>query len=336
MRLQFILRRLIATAALMFAVVLFVFVFMRYIPGDPVDLILGREGSVTDEQIRLLRAQYRLDEPLWVQVTSFVGGVLRGDLGTSIVRNRPVAGLILERFPATIELAAGGLAFALLVALPVGITSALRQRSAVDRLAMASSFVGMSMPPFWLGIVLIMVFSVGLRWFPVAGRTAYGFEPTHTTGLYLFDAIWSRDPEAFREALRHLILPSVTLGAVMAALIARVMRSSMIEVLHEDYVRTARAKGLQEAVVVLRHALRNAIIPTLTLIGLELGVLLGGNMIVETVFEWPGIGRLVVEAIFARDYPLVQGVVMVYALTFALANLLVDVLYTILNPRITT
>ncbi len=335
MRLRFILHRLVATVVLMLAVVMFVFVFMRFIPGDPVDLILGREGSATSEQVRTLRAQYRLDQPLPVQLALFLGGVLRGDFGTSIVRNRPVAELILERFPATIELALGALLVALVVALPIGIVSALRERSAVDRLAMAASFLGMSMPAFWLGIVLIMLFSVRLGWFPVAGRTAYGFEPTPTTGLYLVDALWSRDLEAFGVALRYLVLPSATLGAVMAALIARVMRSSMVEVLRQDYTRTARAKGLGEALVVLRHALRNAIIPTLTLIGLEIGVLLGGNMIVETVFEWPGIGRLVVDAIFARDYPLVQGVVIVYAFTFATANLIVDVLYTALNPRIT-
>jgi peptide/nickel transport system permease protein len=190
------------------------------------------------------------------------------------------------------------------------------------------------MPAFWLGIVLIMLFSVRLGWFPVAGRTTYGFEPTHTLGLYLFDALWSRDAEAFVVALRHLVLPSIALGAVMAALNARVMRSSMLEVLHQDYVRTARAKGLRESAVILGHALRNAAIPTMTLIGLEIGVLLSGNMIVETVFEWPGIGRLVVESIFARDYPLVQAAVMAYAFVFAISNLIVDVLYTAVNPRL--
>ncbi len=318
----------------MVAVVVFVFVGMRLIPGDPVDLVMGREGGATGAQLQRMREQFHLDEPLPSQISTFFVGVLHGDLGTSIVRNRPVTAMVLERFPATIELAGGALAFALVVAIPIGVISALRQRSAVDRLAMGSAFLGVSMPPFWLGIVLIMLFSVRLGWFPVAGRTAYGFEPTPTTGLYLVDAIWSRDPEAFAMALRYLVLPSVTLGSVMAALIARVMRSSMIEVLRQDYVRTARAKGLHERAVVLRHALRNAIIPTITLIGLEMGVLLGGNMIVETVFEWPGIGRLVVESIFARDYPVVQAVVMLYALTFALAGLLVDVLYSFLNPRI--
>ena len=334
MRLRFILRRVVWTLVLMVAVVAFVFVFMRLMPGDPVDLIMGREGGVTSEQIQVLRQQYHLNDPLPVQFGAFLGGIVHGDFGTSIVRSQPVGELIAERFPATLELALGALVFSLVVAIPIGVISALRQRSAVDRVAMGTSFLGMSMPAFWLGIVLIMLFSVRLGWFPVAGRTAYGYEPTHTTGLYLLDAIWSRDPEAFGVALRYLVLPSVTLGAVMAALVARVMRSSMIEVLHQDYVRTARAKGLRESAVVIRHALRNALIPMITLIGLEMGVLLGGNMIVETVFEWPGIGRLVVDSIFARDYPVVQAVVMVYAFTFAASNLLVDVLYTALNPRI--
>ncbi len=334
MRLRFVLRRAASTLALMLGVVLFVFVCMRLLPGDPVDLILGGEGTVSAEQVRQFRAQYRLEEPIPVQLLAFLGGVLRGDLGTSIVRHEPVTTLILDRFPATIELALGGLAFALAVALPAGILSAVRRRSLADRVAMSSAFLGTSMPPFWLGIVLIMLFSVRLGWFPVAGRTAFGYEPADLTGLYLVDALATRDLPALTEALHHLVLPAVTLGAVMAALAARVMRSSMIEALDQDYVRTARAKGAREWGVVVRHAVRNAVIPTVTLVGLELGVLLGGNMIVETVFEWPGIGRLAIEAIFARDYPLVQGIVMVYAFTFAVCGLAVDVVCARLNPRI--
>ncbi len=334
MRLRFVLRRSASTLVLMAGVAVFVFVSMRLLPGDPVDLILGREGTVSAEQVGRLRAQYRLDKPLPVQLVAFLGGVARGDLGRSIVRDEPVGRLIRERLPATVELAVGALAFALAVALPVGVVSAVRRRSAVDRLAMGGAFLGTSMPPFWLGIVLIMVFSVHLGWFPVAGRTAYGYEPAELTGLYLLDALLAGDLAAFGTALHHLVLPAITLGAVMAALAARIMRSSMIEALHQDYVRTARAKGTREWGVVVRHAVRNAIVPTATLVGLELGVLLGGNMIVETVFEWPGIGRLAVEAIFARDYPLVQGVVLVYALTFALCGLLVDGVCALLNPRI--
>lgn len=334
MRAARILRRLLATAALMLAAATFVFLLMRAIPGDPVDAILGREGRVSAEQVALIRSQFELDRPLHEQLLTFYGRLLRGDLGTSIVRQRPVTELIAERFPATIELALAALLIAILVATPVGVVSAVRERSALDRGAMATAFVGMSMPPFWLGIVLILVFAVRLQWFPVAGRIAFEYTPMPVTGLYVLDALLTFDREALGAALRHLVLPALTLGAVLAALIARVSRSSMLEVLREDYVRTARAKGLAEPLVIARHALRNALIPLVTIVGLEIGVLLGGNMIVETVFEWPGIGRLAVDAIFARDYPLVQGVVIVYAFTFAMANLIVDILYTFLDPRI--
>lgn len=320
--------------ALMVAIATFVFVLMRAIPGDPVDAILGREGTVSQEQVALIRDQFQLDRPLPEQLAAFYARLVRGDLGVSIVRREPVAELIAERFPATLELALAALLVALLVALPVGVLGAVRERSAFDRGAMASAFVGMSMPPFWLGIVLILLFAVRLQWLPVAGRIAYEHTPVALTGIYVLDALLSLDREALGDALRHLALPALTLGAVLAALVARIARSSMLEVLRQDYVRTARAKGLAESVIVIRHALRNALIPLVTVVGLEVGSLLGGNMIVETVFEWPGIGRLAVEAIFARDYPVVQGVVIVYAFTFAAANLIVDVAYTLLNPRI--
>lgn len=334
MRAAKILRRLAVTAPLMAAIATVVFVVMRVIPGDPVDVIMGREGGASAEQIRALRSQYGLDRPLPEQLALFLAGLARGDLGSSVLRQRPVGELIGERFPATIELALASLLFALVVALPIGVLSAVRERSALDRTAMAGAFMGISFPPFWLGIVLILVFAVHLRWLPVAGRMPYGVGPEAITGLHALDAVLTLDGAAFLAALRHLALPAITLGAALAAILARVVRSSMLEVLREDYVRTARAKGLAEPTVVVRHALRNALIPLTTIVGLEFGTFLGGNMIVETVFEWPGIGRLVVDAIFARDYPVVQGVVIVYAFTFAIANLVVDVLYTWLNPRI--
>lgn len=334
MRATRIAQRGLATLVLSLGIAVFVFVFMRAIPGDPVDLIMGREGGVSREQVERLRAEYGLDQPLHLQLARYLYGLARGDWGLSFVRQQPVAALIAERFPATIELAFGALVFALAAGLPIGVFSAVRRGSAADRLAMAAAFVGISLPGFWLGVVLMLLLSVQLGWFPVAGRFAAGWAPTHLTGFYLLDSLLSADLEAFGIALRHLALPAVTLGAPMAAIVARLTRSSLLEVLGQDYVRTARAKGLRERVVLVRHALRNALLPTVTLVGLELGTLLGGNMIVETVFEWPGLGRLVVEAIFARDYPLVQAAVMVYAVTFAVANLLVDVVYTFLNPRI--
>lgn len=335
MRAARIVERLIATGLLIVAIAVFVFFFMRYLPGDPVDLIMGQEGNVSQQQIDLLKAQYRLDEPVYVQLTSFLGNALRGDLGTSIVQRQPVMDLILARFPATIELALGALFFALVIALPVGILSAYWRNSPVDRFSMAAAFIGISMPAFWLGIVLMMIFGVHWKLLPVGGRAAVGMEPEHVTRLYVLDSLLTLDGKALVNSLKHLVLPSVTLGAVMAALLARVVRSSMLDALSQDYVRLARAKGVHELLVVGKHALRNALIPTVTILGLEVGTLLGGNMIVETVFSWPGIGRLVVDAIFARDYPLVQGVVVIYACTFAIANLAVDIAYTYLNPKIT-
>jgi peptide/nickel transport system permease protein len=236
--------------------------------------------------------------------------------------------------PATIELAVGALFFALIVAIPIGIVSAVKQRSLVDQFSMGASFLGISMPSFWLGILLILLFSVRLRWLPVQGRITFGTGLEEVTGFYVLDSLLTRNWVALKSSLMHLVLPSVSLGAAVASIIARVLRSSMIEIMRQDYVTLARAKGQSEYLVVMRHALRNALIPTVTVVGLQVGVLLGGNMIVETVFGWPGLGRLVVKAIFERDFPLVQSAVMVYALTFVAANLIVDILYTYLNPKI--
>ncbi|NIV28521.1 MAG: ABC transporter permease subunit, partial [Anaerolineae bacterium] len=222
----------------------------------------------------------------------------------------------------------------LLVAIPIGIYSAVRQYSVVDRLGMAGAFLGISMPAFWLGIILILLFSVRLRWLPVQGRIDFGIELQEITGIYVLDSILTLNGPALASSVKHLILPSVALGASVAAIIARVLRSSMVETLRQDYVTLARAKGQRESVVVNRHALRNALIPTVTVVGLQVGVLLGGNMIVETVFGWPGMGRMVVDAIFKRDFPLVQGSVMIYAFIFVIANLVVDILYHYLNPKI--
>jgi len=218
---------------------------------------------------------------------------------------------------------------------PIGILSAVKQYSLIDRLSMAGAFVGISLPAFWLGIMAILIFSVKLKWLPVAGRIDYQAGLKVITGFYVLDSLLTGNTQALVSSLKHLVLPSASLGAAMAAIVARVLRSSMVEVLRQDYITLARAKGQHEFWVVMRHALRNALIPTVTVVGLQTGVLLGGNMIVETVFGWPGLGRLAVSAIYARDFPLVQGVVMVYAFTYVAANLLVDILYTYLNPKIT-
>jgi peptide/nickel transport system permease protein len=269
------------------------------------------------------------------QLWYFLRDAVQGDLGYSYIKKQPVTILIGQRLPATIELAAGALLIALLIAFPIGIYSAMRQNSLVDRLSMAGAFLGISMPGFWLGIVLILIFAVWLKWLPVQGRIAHEADLEIITGFYVLDSLITANWIALWSSLRHLLLPSITLGAAVAAIVARVLRSSMLEILRADYVQLARAKGAPEGLVVLKHALRNALIPTVTVVGLQVGVLLGGNMIIETVFGWPGLGRMVVEAIFNRDFPLVQGAVMVYAFTFVLANLIVDVLYTYLNPKIT-
>ncbi|GAB4543846.1 MAG: ABC transporter permease [Anaerolineae bacterium] len=330
-----ILERVLAAIPIMFGVAIMVFLFMRLTPGDPVDIMMGQGGAVSAGEMEQLRREFHLDEPLPVQLWLFLKDAVRGDLGYSYVQKRLVTDLIIERLPATIELAAGALFFALLVAMPIGIVSAVRQNSMLDRLSMAGAFLGISMPSFWLGIILILVFAVALQWLPVQGRVDFGVGLEEVTGFYVLDSILTRNWEAMVSCLRHLVLPSVTLGAAVAAVVARVLRSSMLETLRSDYVTLARAKGAPEWGVVLKHALRNALIPTVTVVGLQVGVLLGGNMIIETVFSWPGLGRLTVTAIFQRDFPLIQGAVMVYAFTFVMANLVVDVLYTYLNPRIT-
>jgi peptide/nickel transport system permease protein len=335
MRAVKILERILVTIPIMFGVAIIVFFFMRLTPGDPVDIMMGQGGAVSTGEMEQLRSEFHLDEPLHVQLWLFLKDAIRGDLGYSYTQKRPVSELIAERLPATIELAAGALLFSLLVAFPIGIISAVRQHSLLDQFSMAGAFLGISMPSFWLGIILILLFSVRLHWLPVQGRLDFGIELQEITGLYVVDSLLTRNWEALVSSVKHLILPSITLGAAVAAIIARVLRSSMVETLRQDYVTLSRAKGQVEFLVVMKHALRNALIPTVTVIGLQVGVLLGGNMIVEAVFGWPGLGRLVVNAIFQRDFPLVQGAVMVYAFTFVLANLVVDVLYTYLNPKIT-
>jgi peptide/nickel transport system permease protein len=330
-----ILERVLTTIPIMFGVAIIVFFFMRLTPGDPVDIMMGRAGAVTEREIELLREQFNLDKPLQVQLWYFLRDAAQGNLGYSFVRNKPVLDLLAERLPATIELTLGALLVSLIIALPIGILSAVKQNSFLDRSSMAGAFLGISMPGFWLGIILILFFAVRLHWLPAQGRLSYEVQLHEITGLYVLDSLLTRNMPALQDSLKHLVLPSITLGAGVAAIIARVLRSSMLEVLRSDYVKLARAKGAAEWVVVMKHALRNALIPTVTVVGLQVGVLLGGNMIVETVFSWPGLGRLVVDSIFNRDFPLVQGAVMVYAFTFVLTNLVVDVLYTYLNPKIT-
>jgi peptide/nickel transport system permease protein len=330
-----ILERVLATIPIMFGVAIIVFLSMRLMPGDPIDIMMGDSGSVSAGEIEQLRSEFNLDKPLHIQLWIFLTDAVHGNLGYSYTLKRPAMVLIAERLPATIELALGALIFSLIVAFPIGILSAVKQNSLLDRLSMAGAFLGISMPSFWLGIILIMFFSVYLGWLPVQGRISYDAHLQEITGFFVLDSILTRNWAALKSSIEHLILPSIALGAAVTAVIARVLRSGMLETLRSDYVTLARSKGAPERSVVMKHALRNALIPTVTVVGLQIGILLGGNMIVETVFGWPGLGSLVVNAIYDRDFPLIQASVMVYAFTFVMANLIVDILYTYLNPKIT-
>ncbi len=334
MRLAKIIERILIMIPIVIGVALIVFLFMRLMPGDPVDIMMGQGGAVSAGEMAQLREEFNLDKPLIVQLGIFLGDLVQGDLGNSYVQRRPVVEIIGQRLPATFELALGGLIVSLVIAFPIGIISAVKQNTWLDRLSMGGAFMGISMPGFWLGIVLLLLFSVQLQWLPVQGRLDHSMYLEEVTGLYVLDSLLTGNREALASSIRHLVLPSITLGVPMAAVVARVLRSSMLETLRADYVTLARAKGASENKVVLRHALRNALIPTITVVGLQIGVLLGGNMIVETVFSWPGLGRTVVSAIFERDFPLVQGAVMVYAFIYVLTNLIVDIVYTYLDPKI--
>jgi len=288
----------------------------------------------TPEALERLRAELNLDEPLPVQFARYLGQVVRGDLGRSIQTNERVIVELGTRFPATIELTFSAMLIASAVGILTGVVAAARRNTWFDGASMLVALFGFSMPIFWLGIMLILLFAAYLGWFPISGRLDYTVEISRLTNLHLVDAVVSKNWVAFGNALRHLVLPAVTLSTVPLAIIARMTRSSLLEVLRQDYVRTARAKGVAEIQVVARHALRNAFIPVVTVIGLNVGSLLGGAILTETIFAWPGVGRLVVDAIFARDYPLVQGAVLVIAIVFVLVNLVVDLSYAYLDPRI--
>lgn len=331
---SFIINRLLQLIPVVFGVTVIVFGLMYLTPGDPVEVIFAGESGATEEDLERYRRELGLDQPFPVQYLRFVRGLLRGDLGMSLVQRQPVRDLLLSRLPATIELSAAAILVSLLIAIPVGVIAAVRRYSTLDKLGTLGALLGVSMPDFWLGLVLMLLFGVKLGLLPISGRIPWGMEPEHITGLYVLDALLTGDWPSLQAALRHLVLPAVTLGTSMAALTMRVTRSSMLEVVHQDYITFARAKGLSGTQVVVRHGLRNALIPTVTVVTLNAGVLLGGNMIVETVFAWPGFGRLVVESIYNRDYTVVQAAVLVYAVTYVTMNFLADVLYAFLNPKV--
>jgi peptide/nickel transport system permease protein len=301
---RFLVRRLLLTIPVLIGVATLVFSLIHLVPGDPVQAMLGESASPQD--VAQLRTKLGLDRPLLQQYGSFASGVVRGDLGTSLRTNQPVTDIILERMPATMELAISAMLVAILISIPLGIIAAVGKGTYVDHAATTASLIGISMPTFWLGPLLAIVFSVWLGWFPVSGRGT----------------------------MANLVLPAVTLGAPLAAILARMTRASVLEELRELYVMAARARGVSEARAVIAHAFRNSLIPIVTVIGLQFGAVLTGAVITETIFAWPGVGRLLVQSISARDYPAVQGCIMLIAVTYVSVNLFIDMLYGFLDPRI--
>ncbi|MBL8707070.1 MAG: ABC transporter permease [Rhodospirillales bacterium] len=325
--------RLLQLIPVLLGITVIVFFMMSLTPGDPVELMLG-DARATPELRESLRRDMGLDKPVHERFVLFLGNAASGEFGMSFHHRRPVSQVIWERVPATVELTLASMTIALVAGILLGVLAAVRRDGWIDRVATVTSLVGVSMPGFWFGILLILLFAVTLGILPASGRIDYAGEVPFVTGLLLVDTLLAGRLDSFLDALRHLILPATTLGLAMAALLMRVTRSAMIEALAQDYVTFAEAKGLSRARILFRHALKNALIPTVTAAAIETGTLLGGNMIVETVFGWPGLGRLVVEGIFTRNYPLVQAAVLLYAITYVLLNLCADLLYATFNPRV--
>ena len=332
-----LLKKLATLVPTLLGVTLVAFALIRLIPGDPIEIMVGERRLDAAAHAALMQ-QMGLDQPLPLQYLAYLKQLAHGDLGRSLVTREPVAQEFQVLFPATLELAAAALLLALVLGLPLGIAAALRRGSFFDQAVMAIATVGNSMPVFWWGLILIMFFSVGLQWTPVSGRVGIEFDVPFVSGFMLFDSaladLRGDEPGALASALLHLVLPATVLGTIPMAVIARMTRSSMLEVLREDYMRTARAKGLNPARVVLVHGLRNALIPVLTVLGLQVGSLLGGAVLTETIFSWPGIGKWLIDAIARRDYPVVQAAILISALTFIGVNLVVDLLYSVANPRL--
>ena len=337
---SYLIRRILRTVLVMLGISLVVFVFVRSIPGDPAVALLGERA--TPESAAALREQLGLNKPwffnpqnpLDAQYPKYIAALVQGDLGQGIQSNIPVSNELKVRFPATAELSLWALMFALIIGMPAGILAALRRNSVWDNLATTISLVGVSMPVFWLGLLLSYFFAVKLGWLPPSARLGNETDLQPVTGLYVLDGFLRGQPAASWDAVRHLILPAIALGSIPLAIVARITRSSLLDVLGQDYVRTARAKGLAGNRVVVKHALRNALLPVVTVIGLQAGALLGGAVLTETIFSWPGLGSWIYDAISLRDYPIIQGGVIFAALIVSVVNLLVDLSYATLDPRI--
>ena len=331
--LNFLLSRLLTFIPTFIGVTLISFSFIRVLPGDPIIVMAGERG-MSEDRYNELASQFGFDKPLLAQYWDYLTGVLQGDLGTSFVTKKPVWDEFFSLFPATLELSVCAMIFAVVLGLPAGVIAAVNRGKFFDRALMSTALVGYSMPIFWWALLLIIVFSGNLGWTPVSGRIDLLYFFPDVTGFMLVDSLLSGQKGAFTSAVRHLILPTIVLGTIPLAVIARQTRSAMLEVLSEDYIRTAKAKGLSPPRVNGVHALRNALIPVITVIGLSVGTLLAGAILTETIFSWPGIGKWMVDSIFRRDYPVVQGGLLLIAVMVMIVNLTVDVLYGFINPKI--
>jgi len=329
---QYFLRRIIESIPVIIGVSILVFLLIHLIPGDPATAMLGERA--TPENVAALRSRLGLDKPLYEQYLIWVGNLLQGDFGNTVRGNIPVKNEIINRFPATIELSLVALTIATVIGLPVGILSAIKRNSIIDTASMFGALFGVSIPIFVLGLLLIFLVGVELGWLPFVGRLSSGLSVNRVTGLLTIDALLEGNWEALKDSLEHLILPAVTLATIPLAIIARITRSAMLEVLNQDYIRTARAKGLKARTVIMRHGFRNAMLPIVTIIGLQLGTLLSGAVLTETIYSWPGVGKWLFDSIVARDYAIVQSMTLLIALIYIVVNLTVDVLYAFIDPRI--
>ncbi|PWU24645.1 MAG: peptide ABC transporter permease [Candidatus Rokuibacteriota bacterium] len=330
--LRFVVRRLLLLVPILLGVSILVFGWIHLLPGSPAEALLGEHA--TPEAIAQIRHQYGLDQPMYVQYWHYLDTLLHGNLGTSIASTRTVTYELQHRFPATVELAFAAMFFATLVGIPLGYFAAKRYGTWFDQGSLVVSLIGISIPIFVLGLILKYVFAVRLHWLPSVGREDLLAVRRHPTNFFILDAIIERDPAALWDTIRHLILPAIALGSIPLAIVMRITRASVLDVQNEDYVRTARAKGLHPVAVDSRHVLRNALLPISTIIGLQVGLLLSGAVLTETIFAWPGVGSWLKDAIFNRDYPVLQGGILFLAVVFVIVNLIVDISYAFINPRI--
>jgi len=330
--LRFVVRRLILLVPILLGLSILVFLWIRALPGGPAQALLGERA--TEQAIEQIEREYGLDKPIYVQYWRYLKTVVKGDFGQSVTTRRDVTEELRQKFPATVELAIAAMLFSTFFGIPLGFFAAKRYGGAFDHFSLVASLIGVSIPVFFLGIILKYIFAVQLGWLPTVGRIDVLIELDHPTNFYVIDAILAGDPEALWDVLKHLILPAIALGSIPLAIIARITRAAVLDVQNEDYVRTARAKGMPPAVVDRRHVLRNAMLPIVTIIGLQVGFLLAGAVLTETVFAWNGVGVWVVDAIGNHDYFVVQNTILIFAIIFVVVNLIVDIGYAFLNPRI--